>query len=139
MENCSYEKWADKFADGELNKHERKEFKKHLSSCDICGKRIFELKSVRNLLSSAKEDLSLPALRRKVIERIETAESASLKLKFQAVLLCGRAVPVLATIAILFIILSIWDIGRLDSRTDPAIAFLEDRDAELPEIDLDIL
>ena len=45
----------------------------------------------------------------------------------------------LAAAALLFIAVSVWDIGKFYSETDSAIAFLEEKEAVAPEFDLDIL
>ena len=139
MKSCGYEKWIHRFVDGELDKKDEDEFQKHLSSCDNCKERVFDLKSVKDLLSCAKEDLSLPGLKYKVMEKIEQAENSSMRLRFQLAFLYRRLAPVLAAAAMLFIAVSMWNVGKFHSETDSAIAFLEEGEIQTPEFELDIL
>lgn len=139
MKSCGYEKWIHRFIDKELDKRHKDEFERHLSACDSCKEEVFELESMKGILSCAREDLSLPQLKYRVMERIEEAESSFMRKGFQVVLLYGRAVPVLAAAALLFIAVSVWDIGRFYSETDYAIAFLEEKEVAAPEFDPDIL
>ena len=139
MKSCNYEKWIHRFIDEELDKGSRSEFEGHLSSCSSCRKEISALKGIKSLLSSAKEDLSFPELKYKVLEGIDKLENSSLQMRFQLAFLYGRVAPAAITIAILFTILSVWDVQRFYSETDSAMAFLEDRDIQIPELDFDIL
>ncbi len=139
MKSCGYEKWIHRFIDRELDKRNKDEFQRHLSTCDKCKEEIVELEDMRGLLSFAKEDLLLPQLKYRVMERIEEAESSLMRERFQVALLYGKVAPVLAAAALLFIAVSVWDIGKFYSETDYAIAFLEEKEAVAPEFDLDIL
>ena len=139
MKSCGYEKWIHRFIDRELDKRDRDEFQRHLSSCDRCKEEVFELERMKGLLSCAKEDLLLPQLKYRVMERIEEAETSLMRERFQVALLYGKVAPVLAAAALLFIAVSLWDIGKFYSETDYAIAFLEEKEALTPEFDPDIL
>ena len=139
MKSCGYEKWIHRFIDDELDKKDRDEFEKHLSSCNSCREEMYEIKNIRGLLSCAREDLSLPELKYKIMERIEEAENSFMERKFQLALLYGKVAPVLVAVTMLFIAVSVWDMGRFHSETDSAIAFLEERDIQPPEFELDIL
>ena len=139
MKNCGYEKWIHRFVDGELDRKDEDEFQKHLFSCDNCKERVFDLKSVKELLSCAKEDLSLPELKYRVMQKIEQAENSSMRLRFQLAFLYGRVAPALAAAAMLFIAVSVWNVGKFHSETDSATAFLEEREIQAPEFEPDIL
>ena len=139
MKKCTYGKWIHRYIDKELDESEENEFKNHLSLCNNCRREISGLGDIKNLISSAREDLSLGELKYKVMERVDEFESFSLKLKLEAALLYRRLTPVLATVAILFAVLSIWDASLFHMKTDSAVEFLENGEIELPEWDLNIL
>ena len=61
MKSCGYEKWINRFIDGELSEPDRHEFKRHLASCDNCRKEVSGIEIIKDLFSSVVNGRSFPS------------------------------------------------------------------------------